>query len=100
VAKPRRSSDEILLRPAGNSRPRARSNGTILLRSSRALFQGKLALGELTLGYPEQYELEVDEVPITYARLAPIWGSSLRRVRLAASTTPAQNEAVFTLAAA
>jgi hypothetical protein len=66
----------------------------------RAISAGKLALGELTLTYPESYKLEIDEVPVTDTRLSPIWGTSLRRIRLAAPAPPAQGEAVFSLTAA
>jgi hypothetical protein len=63
----------------------------------RALSPGKLALGDLTFTYPEPYKLEIDEIPVTDARLSPIWGSSLRRVRLAAGVPPQEGEAAFTL---
>lgn len=59
---------------------------------------GKLALGNLTLSFPESYKVAIDEVPVTDGRLKPIWGASLRRVRLAAPAPPAQGEAAFTLA--
>ena len=65
----------------------------------RAVARGKVALGALTLTYPETYKFELDEIPITDARLAPIWGASLRRFRLIAPTPPAAGTASFTLAA-
>ncbi|HZO53778.1 MAG TPA: heparinase II/III family protein [Bryobacteraceae bacterium] len=65
----------------------------------RAATPGKVALGALILTYPETYKFEVDEIPITDARLTPIWGSSLRRFRLIAPTPPAEGKAEFVLTA-
>ena len=65
----------------------------------RVVSPGKIALGTLTLTYPDTYKFELDEIAISDARLSAIWGSSLRRFRLSAPAPPAEGRAGFTLTA-
>jgi hypothetical protein len=59
---------------------------------------GFLTSGKVRVSFPENMKVEKDAVPTTDARLRPIWGERIYRVRLMAEKLPAKGEFVVRIA--